>query len=440
MKFRFILFIAIRYFKAKRKSRKIASSILSVIGISVGVMTLVVVIAVMNGFQLSFINPILEVKSYDIQIKGKKLTSSTLSSLEESEHIILIVPFSEMQMIAGLSQPCIVRGIAVEKAEKDSGFMQSFDPEYDKPDRRSIEEPGTIIIGSQLASQLNLWKGDTISLITISGSFTNKLSPQRMDFLVSGVFKTGFLEIDMSWAFISLDTIQHFNIDTDLIYGVKLKDRFNDGPALSRIEKVLASEQAPENEDSGTLRAQSWRNFNRVFFGALFTEKSSMMVLIGLIFIVVGFNIFHSLRRAVSERLDEIALLKALGASTRTIQGIFISEGFFIGFLGSMFGMILGLFVASNINPFFEAIEHIVNNLLSPVAEGLLRPFFKEISIASVSIFSPSIFYIDKVPIHVFLHEGFLITLFAMLCSSIAAFFAARSVTWIKPSVLLRYE
>jgi lipoprotein-releasing system permease protein len=166
----------------------------------------------------------------------------------------------------------------------------------------------------------------------------------------------------------------------------------------------------------------------------------TMMFLIGLIFVVVGLNIFHSLRRSVQERIEDIATLKALGASDNTIRNIFVSEGFMIGFLGSLIGLILGLLVAHNINVLFRIVEEGVNSFFIPIGEAVLRPFAEDVSIPPISIFSPLVFYIDQVPTRVLFPEIFLISVVAMLCSTLSAAFAANRVSRFKPASIMRNE
>ena len=165
-----------------------------------------------------------------------------------------------------------------------------------------------------------------------------------------------------------------------------------------------------------------------------------MMFLIGLIFIVVGLNIFHSLRRSVQERIEDIATLKALGASDSNIRNIFVSEGFMIGFLGSLIGLMLGLLVAHNINVFFRIVEEGVNSFFIPISEVVLRPFVGDVSIRPIFIFSPMVFYIDQVPARVLFPEIFLISVVAMLSSTSAAAFAVNRVRRFKPASIMRNE
>jgi lipoprotein-releasing system permease protein len=428
MRIRFVYTMASRYLKAKRRNRTAASSFFSVAGIAVGVMTLVVVLAVMNGFQLSFIEPIMEVKSYHIQAEseGGEQKSGTLEALRQSAGIRSAVPFVEVQAIAAGKHATVVRGISLDASEIDRGFTGSFDPAFDFPGRKQIERNGTVVIGRELARQLFLAVGDVLPLFTFAGSSFIDLSPGGKELLITGIFKTGYYEIDRSWAFTSLETAGGLGSGEVPVYGIKLHDPNGDLAALADLRGTL---------EAHGLRAESWRDFNRTFFGALLTEKIMMMILIGLIFVVVGFNIFHGLRRAVFERTEEIATVKALGARASLVRNIFVTEGFLIGFLGSLIGLMLGLFLALNVNPLFRIIEDSVNNAVLPALEHLLG----SARLNRISLFSPDVFYIDRIPVRILLPEVFIIVLFALSCSSVAAYAASKRVSEIEPSAIMRY-
>jgi lipoprotein-releasing system permease protein len=438
MKLRFVLFVAARYFKPRRKDRKTAFSLFSVIGITVGVMTLIVVMGVMNGFQLSFIRPTLEVMSYHLQITprgGAALSGPVLEELERDPSILAVVPFHDLQAIVGLDRACVVRGIPLDAVERDRGFREAFFPEYDRPGAAVLSSKHSVVLGVELASQIGAYKGDTVSLATISGREINSFSPAGRDLEVTGIFKTGFYNIDLNWAFVSLETAEILEGGAELVYGVKLKNRFRDSQAAALIEGSVREHSGDLPE--GFIEVESWRDFNRVFFGALATEKSTMGLLIGLIFLVVGFNIYYSLRRWVNEKLEEIATLKALGSSVPVLQSIFLFEGFMVGLIGSLLGTAAGLLLTAHINEAFRFIETAANGWLIPLVEGFLPD---SVSLPPVSIFSPAVFYIDSVPVHVYLREVFLIAFFALASASLAAYLASRSAALARPAVILRYE
>jgi lipoprotein-releasing system permease protein len=179
----------------------------------------------------------------------------------------------------------------------------------------------------------------------------------------------------------------------------------------------------------------SWRAFNRSIFGALRLEKTLMMLLVGLIFVVVGGNIYQSLRRSVVERTEEIAVLKALGAPPASIRTVFTLEGLLIGVLGGVIGVTLGLLVSENVNGVFALAEWTVN-----AVTGALQLLGGAIGEGRFTIFSPAYFYITEVPTRAVLWETVGIFLFAMVSATAAAYFASFRVARIKPAEVLRNE
>jgi lipoprotein-releasing system permease protein len=156
-----------------------------------------------------------------------------------------------------------------------------------------------------------------------------------------------------------------------------------------------------------------------------------------LIPLVVAVNIFHSLRRSVFERHEEIGLLRALGASPRQVQGIFLIEGALIGLLGALIGLCLGLAIAYNVNGVFLAFESIVNWVLSAL-NAIVDPVAPRGS--SFSFFSPAFFYLSEVPVRVYFPEALFSFLFAFASSAGSAYLASGAVSRFQPQEILRYE
>ncbi len=449
MKLRYIFFTSLRYFKARRKSKGFASSLLSILGVTVGVMTLTGVLAVMNGFQLNYINNILEISSYHIQISAKEgtaLSQEKVQAIRNIPQVTTVIPFSEEQvLIEGYThqlQGGMVRGVPVDILKRDRAFKKRLFGQTTLNDAQvesefDISKPYSVVIGTVLASQLRVEEGDYITLTSVSDLTGTTSETEEKHFLVTGIFKSGYNEIDKNILFISLQTAAKFFPEAlkrgslSLSYGVKLKDRFADQSVKREIEQIIGSP---------AFRVETWREFNKGFFGALLMEKIMMMVLVGLIFIVVGFNILNSLRRMVHERIEEIGILKAIGSSPGEIQSIFVFEGFLIGFLGGLLGMILGLLVANHINGIFDLFVTVINTCIEAL-EYVLTPFTGNIRLGRViSPFSPTVFYLKEVPSRVLFPESILIFLFALLSSIGAAFIASRKVARVKPMKVLRYE
>jgi lipoprotein-releasing system permease protein len=257
------------------------------------------------------------------------------------------------------------------------------------------------------------------------------LEPASRHYEVVGLFRCGYYEFDLGWAFISLQEGLALEGESQgaAAIGIKIQNRFRDQQALREIRNVLKRDD---------IQVVSWREFNRAFFGALRMEKIMMTVLIGLIFVVVGFNIHHALRRAVRERYDEIGVLKALGASDAAVRRIFLLEGLLIGSIGAFFGLLLGLLISININTVFNLAEVVVNAVLT-FADLLLFPLLRTGS-GRFSLFSPAYFYITEVPSTILLREAVLVVLFAVFAPTVAAAAAATRVKDVRPAEVLRYE
>jgi lipoprotein-releasing system permease protein len=434
MRTRFISFMGFRYFRSRRRGVGGTSTVLAILGVAVGVMALTAVMGVMNGFQLGFIESILEISSYHLQIRGltDASASAALESLRGLPAVRSAVPFTEHQVIieGRFSDPrgCLIRGLPADLQSLDPSFFNTLEivsGEF------ALRRAGTIVLGAELSRHLGVGVGDGVSILSLQGASLGELKPENRFYEVVGLFRSGYYEFDLGWAFISLEeglALDGNSVSTETV-GIKIENRFRDQQAIQAIK---------DSWDGQTPDIVSWREFNRAFFGALRMEKIMMTVLIGLIFVVVGFNIHHSLRRAVRERYEEIGVLKALGASDLAVRRIFILEGLLIGTIGAFAGLLLGLLISANINAVFAFAEMIVNTALS-LADLLLFPLVQSAA-GRFSLFSPAYFYITEVPSTVLLREAVLIVVFAVLAPTAAAAAAASRVKEVRPAEVLRYE
>lgn len=431
MRIGWTLFIARRYFRSKRKNRGLAPSVLSVAGIAVGVMTLIAVLGVMNGFQLGFIEDILSISSYHLRVTlpQKELTAGELTRMRSLPGVKAVVPFMDVQtLITGrLSEfhGAVVRGVPVNAARLDPGLASHLNPIEGSLYLGGVH---SIVLGYELARTLGVKIGDSVSIVSLSGNSFGGMSPENLPFTVTGIFKSGYYQFDETLSFVNLDAARRLGSSTeDLVYGVKLDNRFQDRLMAGRIAAAFPSLD---------LHIESWRAYNSAFFGALRMEKLVMSILLALIFLVVGVNIYHFLQRAVSERREEIGILRSLGASPPSMQAVFVFDGLYIGVLGSTVGLLFGLLVTDNINAIFSFVELLTNIVLTFVST-LAMPFAGS---SGFAVFSPAYFYLDQVPSRVLFHEVLLIFLFGIVTSAAAAFFASRKAAEIKPQEVLRYE
>jgi lipoprotein-releasing system permease protein len=397
---------------------------------------LTVIIAVMNGFQLGFIESILEISSYHVRVSGLTpdktdlLGDFLMAEAGEIPGFLAAVPFCEFQaLIRGgrsTQRGLLIRALPPGALERDRGMASRLEFEagaFNLGGKRNI------LLGTELARSLGIRLGDRITLFSVDDLFGGETEVNA--FTVTGIFRTGYYDYDMALGFVNLETGLDLS-GGDAILGLKLRNRWQDSAAMAALGAFISrSPLSPEEP-----RLSSWRDYNRAFFGALRTEKLFMFILVGLIFIVVGLNIFQAQRRSVLERREEIGLLRAVGAGDLSVRLVFVWDGFLIGLFGAGAGTVLGLLIAGNIPFFFSAVEGLINrckdliNYLSGSLSGT----------GNFAVFSPTVFYIKEIPSRIIPGEVFLIFMFGFLSALAAAWFASGRVSRTKPAEVLRDE
>ncbi len=414
MKKQWILFASRRLVQSRRKSRSSVTVLLSITGLVIGVTTLITVVSIMNGFQLETIEDLIELNSFHIRIKNNFPTEQELERLPEVELAAEVI--ESQALVRGIfsgSQPMMIKGIDGDIFQRDPRFSRrlGISPELHL-------RQGEVILGSELARFIGARPGDSIELMGLGGEDVDLSEPVIISLKLHSTFESGYYEFDRNWGIVTLDTAAYqlasaFRAEM----AVKIRDRFADISAMRRIASAFPEIRQGDME--------SWREFNRSIFGALRVEKGMMSFLVGLIFLVVGVNIFQGLRRSVHERTEEIALLKVMGASDREVRFVFVLEGVLIGTIGTLIGLILGLLVSGNINGIFSAVEKIVSLLSSG---GNFR------------IFSPSYFYIEKVPSRILPGELVFISLVSFLSAAISSYVASMRISSLRPREVLYNE
>jgi lipoprotein-releasing system permease protein len=393
----------------------------------------------MNGFQLGFIESILEISSY--HLRAGPLDYNVTHNAEEAvmalPGVTAAVPFREFQALLrggrGGQQSAIVRGVPEDAPIRDSAMAARLifeEGDFDLGDGRNI------LLGAELARRLGVREGSEVNLFSIpylfSASDDEDEGSGLRTFMVTGIFRTGYYEYDMSWAFVNIISAEPFS-GGDTVLGIKLKNRFNDHKMREFLEEKLGARAGFKD-----VQFTGWRDYNRAFFGALRTEKLFMFLLVGLIFIVVGLNIYQAQRRTVLEHREDIGLLRAIGGGERAVRLIFVCDGAIIGLCGAVSGLVLGLIVSFNISLFFTIIETIVNFFINIV--NIIANMFNIRGVDGFSIFSPAVFYIKEIPARLIPQEAALIFMFGFLSALLAAWFASRKVSRILVAEVLRYE
>ncbi len=342
--FRWIGFVSSRFSKVDRSGRSAVTSTLSSLGIGFGVMALIVVISVMNGFQMEFIDAIMEISSYHVRASDVQDEDAFLKWCGDEKSVLTVSPFYEAQglMIAsnGRENAALVRALDPHVMESDEGFareVQMISGEFD------ISEDDCIVLGNDLARTIGARVGSTINIFALSGSSDVAMISQDRRFVVTGIFFSNYADINSAYSFVGIDAAQkYFGSGSKKVWGIKMKDSGKDSVLISRLESAFPGQ-----------KFESWRSYNRTFFGALRVEKNILMLLVFLIFVVVAVNIYNGMRRMVYERREEIAVLSALGGTKSDVQAVFIMKGLVTGIVGAVPGLLLGLLICSNMDHVF---------------------------------------------------------------------------------------
>ncbi len=417
-------FIARRYLQARRKQMFVSLvSFMSVTGIFLGVAALIIVLAVMNGFETDLRNKILGINSHIILMKYTGALEgypSVREKVEKLPGIVASTPFIYGQAMIKKDDRVtgiVLRGIDPESAGNviDFGKISAGnvgDLEGRTADeRRGEAEPPGILIGKELSGQIGAFLGETVEVLSPMGVPTPiGLVPKIRKFRVAGIFDSGFYEYDASLAFISLAESQNFLNMGDAVTGLEIKVR-----NLFEAEKIARQVEA---ELGYPFWARNWMQMNKNLFAALRLEKRVMFIILSLIVLVAAFNIITSLTMVVMEKTKDIAILKSLGATAANIMKIFMIQGIIIGAAGTLLGCAAGILVALRL----EKISLFVEDLFG----------FK--------ILPGDVYYLSQLPSRIDYGDVFLIVVVAMILSFLATLYPAWRASRLDPVEALRYE
>ncbi len=425
--FRWISAVSRRFARVDRKGRSAVTSTLATLGICFGVMTLTVVMSVMNGFQMSFIDAILEVSSYHlraVEVPAEE-ENALLEACKADKHVLSCHPFYEAQALMtgekGGALAVNVRAAGEEIYSEDQGFRRELKM---LSGRFEFPQADSIVLGSTLARNLGVRIGSTVNLLVMSGGSDVELFSSDRLFTVTGIFTTGYSEINSGYAFVGTEAAEkYFGSSAKKIWGIKLKSYDDDLRAVTSLKKKLPA-----------LNIMSWRSFNRTFFGALRIEKNMLLLLVALIFVVVAINIYNGMRRLVFERRTEIAVLSALGAKKRGIKSIFIMRGFIMGTVGALAGVALGILISLNTDLVFTAAAKLMYGI-----QYLITALTDRQNLQYVQVNSSYTLY-ASIPARVFPGEVTAITLFGIFSPLIASWAASRNVLKMTVSEVLHNE
>jgi len=337
----FELFIAVRYLLARRKQAFISLiSLISVLGVAVGVMALLIALSLMTGLQGELRDRLVGSTAhvYVFKAGGLRDPDGDIKRLREIPDVIGAAPVLLGQgLIQSATQdsPIQVKGIvpALEPTVTNVGkSMQVGSLEALAP---STDGPSGIVIGRDLADKLNVSVGEHVRIVTAQEKLTPfGIMPRMREFKVVGIFKLGLYEFDSGYGFVHLDVAKSLlRKETPDYIELRVKDLFEAQAIAKHIPSVIGSDYIVED----------WAEMNKSLFSALWLEKMAISITIGLIVMVAALNIIASLILLVMEKSRDIAILKTMGSSSASIRRIFVLQGLIIGLIGTLAGALGGI-------------------------------------------------------------------------------------------------
>jgi lipoprotein-releasing system permease protein len=412
------LLIGLRYTRAKRRNQFVSFiSMISMLGIALGVAALIVVLSVMNGFQTELRGRILAVVSH-IQISGAGGEMANWQQVAEQSlgqpGVLAAAPFVQAQGMLSFGQSvrgAMVRGVLPDLEDKVADFrshmkegsLDSLSP--DAPDAFNI------VLGSELARALGVFVGDKVTVIAPQGVVTPAgVIPRLKTFTVSGLFEVGMFEYDSGLALIRMADAQRLYRLDDRVSGVRLKlDDLFRAPAIAR--------QLAARLDTAAF-ISDWTRSHANFFRAVAIEKNMMFIILSLIVAVAAFNIVSTLVMAVTDKQADIAILRTLGASPSSIMAIFMVQGALIGFIGLGLGIAGGVALALNVDVVVPFIEHLLGT----------------------QFMSKEVYYISNLPSELQWKDVSTITGVSFVLSLVATIYPSWRASRVNPAEALRYE
>ena len=390
----------------------------SILGISIGVMALIVVMSVMNGFHFELKKRILDATSH-IEITGgldnQNEINQLIKKITDLKHVKAVSPYVSGEGL--LSNRSVNRGVLVK----------GIDPQYEnnvnqllnkvvKGSKKFSSKPFEIIIGVDLARLLNVDIGDDVSLLIPKLNFSPIGNyPTIKKFHIVGIFDAGIYDFDSSLALIDFQDAQKIFFKNQKTKFSAMQIQLTDSNKTLNVESDIKKILIDLNINSFI---NNWTNKNKNFFSAIQMEKRVMAIILTLIIAVAAFNLVASLAMSVQDRKKDIAILMTIGFSKFQIIRIFVFQGFIIGFIGSLLGLFFGVVIASNINT------------IVPFIEGLFN----------IQFLSKDIYYINELPSIIIPTDILSVILVSIILSLFATIYPSLMAAKLNPGEILKNE
>jgi len=411
----FELFVGLRYTRAKRRTHFISFiSLVSMLGIALGIAALITVMSVMNGFEKEIRARILGAAAH-IQVLGPEAGmrdwESVARTVKQNPEVVAAAPFVQAQGLLSTGSAVrgvFVRGIVPELEDQVADFGKHM-----TSGSLAALRPGEfgLVIGIGIARALSLRVGERVTLISPQGQVTPAgLMPRLKQFTVVGIFALDHNEFDSALALARMEDAQVLYRMDSAVSGVRLKVRDIDrAPAVVR---ALASRVPPD------VYLSDWTQQNVNYFRAIQIEKRMMFIILTLIIAVAAFNLVSTLVMAVTDKHPDIAILRTLGASPSSIMQIFVVQGILIGLVGTLVGVVTGVLTALNVDVVVPAVERAFN----------------------FQILSREVYYISELPSDLHWRDVTWVALVSIVLSLVATLYPSWRASRVNPAEALRYE
>jgi lipoprotein-releasing system permease protein len=409
--------VGLRYTRAGKRSGRNSFisfiSLISVSGIALGVAALIVVLSVMNGFQKEVTDRMLSVLAHIEVFDARGGMPNWRQAEQEAFRNPAVrgaAPFVETQGMLlrdDVMRPSVIRGVLPAEEVKVSDISKQI-----KQGRFDELTPGSfnIVLGSALARSLNVGVGDKVTMLLAQAQTTPAgMLPRTRSFNVVGVFEAGHYEFDSALSFISLQDAEKME-RLDAPSGLRLR--------IADMHKAPLVAEELQRSMSGDLVMRDWSKLNANWFAAVQTEKKMMFIILTLIIAVAAFNLVSTLVMTVTDKQADIAILRTLGSSPRSIMKIFMVQGALVGVMGTLLGVFFGVLVALNIDVIVPAIEHLLG----------------------VQFLSKDVYLISEMPSDLRWPDVFKIGGVSVLLAFVATIYPSYSASRVKPAEALRYE